>query len=236
MSATAVSLSNMRNGYTIVTHVIPPPTSTEPGQMIYTVDPLQKFLKGKPKLLGSVQITIGLLKVVLGIVMMANSFHELFAVFGGIAFGFAWMYIITGSLAVSASINLHHCVVRGALVMNVISTITAAINFAVLLVFLVLELQCRTSIYPCPESPIIELVVVLVICSIIQFIISICVSVFACKAACSDEPSVNITVAPNQAGRPDYPSEQYPLNAVSDASMKSPPMESPPSYSEIKDN
>ncbi|XP_036426065.1 membrane-spanning 4-domains subfamily A member 4D-like [Colossoma macropomum] len=235
MSATAVSLSNMRNGYTIVTQVIPPPTSTEPGQMIYTVDPLQKFLKGKPKLLGSVQITIGLLKVVLGIVIIVMNF-DISPVFGGIALGFAWMYIITGSLAVSASINLHHCVVRGALVMNVISTITAAINFAVSLVFLVLELQCRTSIYPCPESPIIELVVVLVICSIIQFIISICVSVFACKAACSNEPSVNISVAPNQAGRPDYPSEQYPLNAVSGASMNSPPMESPPSYSEIKDN
>ncbi|XP_036426066.1 membrane-spanning 4-domains subfamily A member 4A-like [Colossoma macropomum] len=184
MSATAVPL---RNAYTTVTQVIPPPTSTEPGQMIYTIGPLQKFLKGKPKLLGSVQITIGLLKLLLGIVMMVmNSYMS--TVFGGIAFGFAWMYIITGSLAVSASINLNHRVVRGALVMNVISLITAAIIFAVFLAFLVSAQWCS----PSDNCSVINVIlVVLVICSIIQFIISICVSVFACKAAWSDEPSVS---------------------------------------------
>ncbi|XP_036418012.1 membrane-spanning 4-domains subfamily A member 4D-like [Colossoma macropomum] len=232
MSATAVPLSNKRNGYTIVTHVIPPPTSTEPGQMIYTVGPLRKFLKGKPKLLGSVQITIGLVKLLLGIAMIFDS--PRFIVFGGIVFGCALMYIISGSLAVSASKNLHRCVVTGALVMNVISIITAAITITVLLLLLVIVQWCRPSDYSC--SVIFEIAVVLVICSIIQFIISICVSVFACKATCSDEPSVNITVALNQAGCPDYPSEQYPLNAVNVATMNSPPKESPPSYSEMKDN
>ncbi|XP_036427238.1 membrane-spanning 4-domains subfamily A member 4A-like [Colossoma macropomum] len=222
MSDTAASLSNTGGGYTIVTHVISPRTSTEPGQIVSTGGPLQKFLKGKPKLLGSVQITIGLLTLLLGILM--NLSMPGFTVFGGIAFLGAFMYIITGSLAVSASKNLHRCVVTGALVMNVISTITAAITITLFSPVFVSDNGCSMS----PDFVII----LLVICSIIQFIISICVSAFACKATCSTGPSVNIIVAPNQAGCPVYTSEQHPLYEVNSAAIYSPLMESPPPYSE----
>ncbi|KAL7825858.1 hypothetical protein SRHO_G00335960 [Serrasalmus rhombeus] len=232
MSATAVPLSNARNGYTIVTQVISPPTSTQPGQMIYAVGPLRKFLKGKPKLLGTLQIMIGMLKFLLGFIMVFNSFS--LTVINGIAFWCALMYIITGSLAVSASTNLHRCVVTGALVMNVISAITAAITITV--VSLLLAFVFRPRNYGCSMGLSFVIVILLVISSIIQFIISIYISAFACKATCSDEPSVNITVAPNQAGCPDYPGEQYLMYAVNGATMNSPPMESPPPYNEIKDN
>ncbi|KAL7890893.1 hypothetical protein AOLI_G00003690 [Acnodon oligacanthus] len=228
MSATAVPLSNTRNGYTIVTQMICPPTSTQ--QIIYAVGPLQKFLKGKPKLLGAFQITIGVLKFLLGIAMIFNSF--MFT--SGIAFWCALVYIITGSLAVSASKNLHRCVVTGALVMNVISIITAVITITMASLFLAFVFS--PCYYGCSMSPNFGIVVWLVICSIIQFIISIYLSAFACKATCSDEPPVNITVAPNQAGCPDYPFEQYLMYAVNGANMNSIPMERPPPYNEIKDN
>ncbi|XP_036427242.1 membrane-spanning 4-domains subfamily A member 12-like [Colossoma macropomum] len=143
----AVPLSNTRNGYTIVTQVISPPTSTEPGQMIYTVGPLQKFLKGKPKLLGSIQIMIGLLKLLLGFVMFFNSLA--FTVSNGIPFWCALMYVMSGSLAVSASKNLHRCVVTSALVMNVISTITAAITITLFSLVLVLAGGFTRCYYGC---------------------------------------------------------------------------------------
>ncbi|XP_036426060.1 membrane-spanning 4-domains subfamily A member 8-like [Colossoma macropomum] len=237
MSATAVPLPNTRNGYTIVTHVISPPASTEPEQLIYTVGPLRTFLKGEPKALGSVQIMIGLFTFLLGMVLTV--YIPAFTVFSGIAFWGALVYISTGSLAVSANNKLHHCVVRGALWMNVFSTIIAGINIILLSLDLTLGQLFRycnhNSGYGCsPKGLTTGIFVVLLIFSIIQFIISFCLSAFACKATCSAEPSVNITVAPNQARRPDYPSEQYPLNAINNATINSPPMESPPPYSEIK--
>ncbi|KAI4891853.1 hypothetical protein NFI96_025804 [Prochilodus magdalenae] len=50
MSGTAVPLSNTANGYTIVTQVLSP--SSETGQVISSVNPVRKFLKGWPKTLG----------------------------------------------------------------------------------------------------------------------------------------------------------------------------------------
>ncbi|XP_017548524.1 membrane-spanning 4-domains subfamily A member 12-like [Pygocentrus nattereri] len=237
MSATAVPLSNTRNGYTIVTQVISPPTSTGTEQINYTVGPLQKFLKGEPKALGSVQIMIGLFTLLLGIVMIM--YIPAFTVFSGIVFWGALVYISTGSLAVSTSNKLHYCVVRGALWMNVISTIIAGISITLLFLDLTIMQTFRfcnhNSGYGCsPKGLTIGIFAVLLIFSIIQFIISFILSGFACKATCSGEPSVNITVAPNQLRCPDYSSEQYPLNSINDATIYSPPMESPPPYSEIK--
>ncbi|XP_036427245.1 membrane-spanning 4-domains subfamily A member 4D-like isoform X2 [Colossoma macropomum] len=238
MSDTAASLSNTGGGYTIVTHVISPPTSTEPGQIVSTGGPLQKFLKGEPKALGIVQIMIGLLTFLLGILI--TYYRPALSAYSGIVFWGALVYISTGSLAVSASNKLHHCVVRGALVMNVLSTIIAGLATILLSLDLMIVPLLSDCIYGSRDPDCISegltmsVLVVLLIFSIVQFFISIFVSTFACKATCSAEPSVNITVVSNQAGCPPYTSEQYPLNAVNGATMNNPPVESPPAYSEIK--
>ncbi|KAL6455676.1 hypothetical protein MHYP_G00355270 [Metynnis hypsauchen] len=118
--------------------------------------------------------------------------------------------------------------------MNVISIITAAIT--IIMISLILVFGYGRCYYGCSTSPSFVIHVLLMICSIIQFIISIYILVFACKATCCDEPSVNITVTPNQAGCPDYPTEQYLMYEVNGATMNNPPMERPPPYNEIKDN
>ncbi|KAI4879298.1 hypothetical protein NFI96_031197, partial [Prochilodus magdalenae] len=80
MSGTAVPLSNTANGYTIVSQVLSP--SSETGQVISSVNPVQKFLKGWPKTLGTVQIMIGLLAVILGIVLtVATEYLPGFSIF-----------------------------------------------------------------------------------------------------------------------------------------------------------
>ncbi|KAL6455675.1 hypothetical protein MHYP_G00355260 [Metynnis hypsauchen] len=237
MSATAVPICTTRNGYTIVTQVIPPSTSTGPEQISYTVGPLQKFLKGEPKALGSVQIMIGLFTLLLGVVI--TLYIPAVTVVSGIVFWGSLVYISSGSLAVSASNKLHSCVVRGALWMNVLSTIIAGLNIILLSLDLTIGHTFRycnyNSGYGCSSNGLTNgIFVMLLIFSITQFIISFCLSGFACKATCSAKPSVNITLAPNQVRSPDYSSEQYPLNSVNDVTICSPPMESPPPYSEIK--
>ncbi|XP_036427256.1 membrane-spanning 4-domains subfamily A member 4A-like [Colossoma macropomum] len=246
MSTTAVPLSNTGNGYTIVTHVIPPPTSTEIGENISTGGPLQKFLKGEPKALGTVQIMIGLMTFMFGIVITIHT-DLVITVYSGIAFWGALMYIITGSLAVAASNKLHRCVVKGALVMNVLSSIvagTAIILLSLDFVISALLTHCRYDYdgsFKCNKSQTTGINAVLLIFSIMQFIISICVSAFAYKSTCKAEPSVNVTVVPNRVGCcsvvnpfPAHNIQQYPMYAISGATMNSPPMESPPEYTEIK--
>ncbi|XP_017548526.1 membrane-spanning 4-domains subfamily A member 4A-like [Pygocentrus nattereri] len=244
MSTTAVPLSNPGNGYTIVTHVISPPTSTQTGENISTGGPLQNFLKGEPKALGTVQIMIGLMTFMFGIVITIYV-DLIITVYSGIAFWGALMYIITGSLAVAASNKLHRCVVKGALVMNVLSSIVAGVAIILLsldFVISALYAPCRyDGTFNCNRSQSTGINAVLLIFSIMQFIISICVSAFACKSTCKAEPSVNVTVVPNRVGCcsvvnpfPAHDIQQYPMYAISGASMNSPPMESPPEYTEIK--
>ncbi|KAI4872510.1 hypothetical protein NFI96_023793 [Prochilodus magdalenae] len=139
MSGTAVPLSNTANDNTIVSQVLSP--SSEPGQVISSVSPVQKFLKGRPKTLGTVQITIGLLAVIFGILLDSSYFH---LVFSKIAFMVApvvsyppnlfwWrppllQFLPTGVLTAAAGAKLRLCLVKAALVMNVISSVAGGIT------------------------------------------------------------------------------------------------------------
>ncbi|KAL6455680.1 hypothetical protein MHYP_G00355310 [Metynnis hypsauchen] len=128
----------------------------------------------------SVQIMIGFFTLLLGVVI--NLKMPAITVFSGIVFLGSLVYISSGSLAVSASNKLHSCVVKGALCMNVLSTIIAGIN----IILLSLDLTIGPEFVHCYYR-----------------------STYGC-------------------------SSNYPPNSVNDVTICSPPMESPPPYSEIK--
>ncbi|KAI4875860.1 hypothetical protein NFI96_034113, partial [Prochilodus magdalenae] len=181
MANIAMPLSNKGNGDTIGTQVIPSSITTQPGQMISTGGPFQRFLKGEPKALG----------------------------------------------------------VRGALLMNVVSTISAGIAIILLSVDLSTERLvrfCNDGYYSndvCRHPGLrTGIVGVLLVFSIMQFVISICISAFACKATCSKEPAVDIVVVPDGvegqpvvSPSPVHNNQQYPLCANNDTTRTSPPME-----------
>ncbi|KAI4875861.1 hypothetical protein NFI96_034114 [Prochilodus magdalenae] len=225
MSGTAVPLSNTANGNTIVSQVLSP--SSEPGQVISSLNPVQKFLKGWPKTLGTVQIMTGLLALILGIVLAVISPYHLFIIIP--AFVMASVYLPTGILTAAAGYKLRLCLVNATLVINVISSVAAGTAIILSSLYFVFVGWRRWNQ---DESIIATLLII----SIIQFIISICVSSFACRATCSPGPYVNITVVANPEGGsmvnpfPVHHNGEYPLSTVNTTTVNSLPTENPPPY------
>ncbi|KAJ8287964.1 hypothetical protein COCON_G00006230 [Conger conger] len=146
---------------------------------------------------------VGVMNIVLDSVMAV--YPDSIGVFSGIGFWGGSLYIISGALSVAASDKLNRCLVKGALVMNIFSAISAGIAVIIFSLDCVIDLRyyfCydydydsesaySTSTYICQmlrrvlKTRSNGITGVLLLLSILEFIISICVSAFACRAVCN---------------------------------------------------
>ncbi|XP_060774625.1 membrane-spanning 4-domains subfamily A member 18-like isoform X2 [Neoarius graeffei] len=160
----------------------------------------------------------------------------------GIPFWGSLLHITAAILTISASKTLHPCAVKSALAVNILGALTAAIS----ILTLVSDLRSHYGIcfgYGCRGSMdyISGILGILLVFSLLQFTTSISISVFACKATCSNEPNLDINnVVPNPEGYlpvdTSFPGHQAQLgiSTIYNVAMNSPPVESPPAYTEIK--
>ncbi|XP_062394401.1 membrane-spanning 4-domains subfamily A member 4D-like isoform X2 [Sardina pilchardus] len=192
------------NAVVVVTHVLPQQgaqsfTSPQNGIVLTPPSSLGTFLKGEPTAMGTVQIMIGVVVFLFGIVTaffvttISNYFRIMF--WGSI------IYITAGSLTVGASKKLNPCLVKASLGMNIFSTITAGLAIIVHSIDFVIPVYPRVGscdddhAYSCLMgkiyvSRVLGIRGVMLVLSVLEFIVSICVSAFACKATCCTSTEV----------------------------------------------
>ncbi|XP_051821177.1 membrane-spanning 4-domains subfamily A member 4A-like [Antechinus flavipes] len=176
---------------------------------------LQAFLKGEPKVLGTVQIMIALVNFTLGMVFILTPqdiyhYRRNFLLHTGYLFWGPIFFLISGVLSIVAENKTTNALVQTSLAMNALSSVAAVLG----IIFLPFNLTyMRISYYFCPSSVVskscfggIMLSVgingILLILTILELAISLTVSSFACKATCCNASGVTIVMSsPPQASQ-----------------------------------
>nr|XP_055054027.1 membrane-spanning 4-domains subfamily A member 12-like [Misgurnus anguillicaudatus] len=136
---------------------------------------IRVFLKVQPKSLGIVQIMIGVVTFLVGIVLTMTIHYFRIIVITGITYWGSLIYITAGSLSVAAENKLNPRLVKASHGINVASAVTAGI--AIILT----SVQLYAIRFNRLEVLRGGIVAILLVFSILQFIISICISTFADK-------------------------------------------------------
>ncbi|XP_051820984.1 membrane-spanning 4-domains subfamily A member 8-like [Antechinus flavipes] len=189
-------------------------------------DTIQKIWK-ESKVLGAIQIIIGLLHIGFGTVLVTTIFrgYEAISFYGGYPYWGGISFIISGTLSVlSQKESATHCIMSGSVGMNIVSAIFSIIGIIVLIT----ELSLYVNYYPIYHPPYYYGVVssgkgissTLLLFSILEFVITCVSSHSGCLIVCSQSTRVvgAATVPPgpivNPAIIPQFASES-PLTVAS---------------------
>ncbi|KAK1153204.1 membrane-spanning 4-domains subfamily A member 4A-like [Acipenser oxyrinchus oxyrinchus] len=178
-------------GFVIVTHKYPLRSAGQaaPGTVASQLPgPMQTFLRGQPKVLGVVQIIIGIVSLLFGPVLMnAYTFEGII----GLPFWTGVWYIISGSLAVAAENTHRRDLVKACLGMNIVSSVFAGVgsilySISVSIVSFHMHYLNRSAEYDYLHSYSIHvgIVAVLLVLNILEMCIAIATSAFGCKSEC----------------------------------------------------
>ncbi|XP_070582516.1 membrane-spanning 4-domains subfamily A member 8-like [Erythrolamprus reginae] len=176
---------------------------TNAPQQVPKNGPLERFYKAEPKVLGAIQIIIGLLHIGFGAVSLClHPFRSLnLSGIGGYPFWGGIFFISSGSLCVSAANSPNRRLVKSSVGMNITSAVMALIG----IILYICELSLRSDYFWFQydfENETVDgqsawsvsygLSSVLLLFSMLEFCIAVPLAHFGCQATCcsDDQPTV----------------------------------------------
>ncbi|XP_024916230.1 membrane-spanning 4-domains subfamily A member 4D-like isoform X2 [Cynoglossus semilaevis] len=185
------SVATTVGGVMVVTQVHRAPDAAAQEQQYVGI---RKFNKGRPQVLGTIQIMVGVVVLLLGIIVIPSGLT--IGVFTG---SFAWgaaLYIAAGSLTVAAGTRLTSCLVKAALIVSVIASVAATISTIMYIMDAVIILGYGRYTY---QSRMRGVSGVLAVFSFLELIVAITVAGYACNAICCCNDPTTVLVVPAAA-------------------------------------
>ncbi|KAL1788199.1 membrane-spanning 4-domains subfamily A member 8 [Sigmodon hispidus] len=190
-----------------------------PGNLPSSV-PAQKVLKNG-KVLGAIQILIGLVHIGLGSIMITNLFgyYVPISLYGGFPFWGGIWFIISGSLSVAAENHPNSpCLMNGSVGLNIFSAICSAVGVMLFIADMsVSGAYAHFSGYPYYswKTGMATSGVLLIFC-VLEFCITSVSSHFGCKVACCQYNNVDVVIPNVYAANPVvFPEPLNPLPSYS---------------------
>ncbi|XP_051821170.1 membrane-spanning 4-domains subfamily A member 4A-like [Antechinus flavipes] len=208
------------------------PSSSQPGFLNFSQVPLampmqlykskvhlQKFLKMEPKVLGTIQIIIGLVNFSLGMVLilipMDPYMHESFLFHSGYIFWGTAFFIISGSLSIAAEKKTTNTLIQSSLAMNILSSVVAGLGIIFFSLNLIWFDHAHYFCYRNNQNEVcifghfllVGINIILLILTILEFILSLVVSGFGCKTSCCNQSGVTVFM-PSPPSVPENPTAE----------------------------
>ncbi|XP_066466487.1 membrane-spanning 4-domains subfamily A member 8-like isoform X2 [Tiliqua scincoides] len=189
----------------------------------------EKLYKAESKTLGAIQIIIGLMHIGFGAARVGCfvyfvPFYIPFAALTGYPFWGGLLFIISGSLSVSAENQPNTCSVQCSVGFNITSSIAALIGIILYIVELVLPYTTTSSIssYNAVKNFGVSVAILLLLFSFLEFCITVSTAHFGCQAACCTNDMALVVMPYTQTVIPAEGSLSPPAyNNVDSSSMRS---------------
>ncbi|XP_070787786.1 membrane-spanning 4-domains subfamily A member 8-like [Pituophis catenifer annectens] len=183
-------------------------------QQVPQKGPLERFFNAEPKVLGAVQILIGLIHIGFGAILLSlfPSYYFSISGIGGYPFLGGILFISSGSLCVAAANRPNRGLVKCSVGMNITSAVLALIGIILYISEVVFNISGFDPRYMIVSYNYIStclltlqgfgcgLSVVLFFFSILEFCIAVSLAHFGCQATCRSDaqPVVNHGFVPYQ--------------------------------------
>uniref|UniRef100_A0A0B8RQ09 Membrane-spanning 4-domains subfamily A member 12-like n=1 Tax=Philothamnus irregularis TaxID=1899461 RepID=A0A0B8RQ09_9SAUR len=199
--------------------------STSAPQQVPQKGPLERFLKAEPKVLGAIQIVIGLIHIGFGAISFClfPSIYLNLSGIGGYPFWGGIFFISSGSLCVSAVNRPTRALVKSSVGLNITSAVMALTGIILYLCELIFNGSFMRYYYEDDTDSLLNaaerlqsvgygLSSVLLLFSLLEFCIAVSLAHFGCQATCCSDDQPTVLLVPYQvigggevAGEPNYP-------------------------------